>query len=74
MIDTGAMTSTYKLSIILIYVKCYPEHVKAMYDSRNGNYHPIPLAGVIGNDSVLPTISTYLPVVVVFYILPTSIL
>ena len=65
MADTGAMTNTYKLSIMLDYCKRFPEHVRAMFDSRNGNYRPIPLAGAIGDESVLPTMSTYLPVVVV---------
>ena len=58
------MTSIYKLSVMLNYCRRYPDHVKAMYDSRNGNYHPIPLACAIGDNSVLPTMSTYLPVVV----------
>ena len=65
MADTGAMTNTYKLSIILDYRKRFPEHVRAMFDSRNGNYRPIPLAGAIGDESVPPTMSTYLLVVVV---------
>ena len=58
--DTGAMTNTYKLSIMLDYCKRFPEHVSAMFDSQNGNYRPIPLAGAIGDESVLPTMSTYL--------------
>ena len=61
------MTNTYKLIIILDYCKRFPEHVRAMFDSRNGNYRPIPLAGAIGDESVLPTMSTYLPVVVVMF-------
>ena len=55
MADTGAMTNTYKLSIMLDYCKRFPEHVRAMFDSRNGNYHPIPLAGAIGNWMVIAT-------------------
>ena len=61
MADTGAMTNTYKLSIMLDYCKRFPDHVQAMFDSRNGNYRPIPLAGAIGDDSVLPPMSVHLP-------------
>ena len=62
---TGAMTNRYKLSIMIDYYKRYPKHVKAMFDSRNEKYCPIPLAGAIGDDSILPTMSTYLPVVII---------
>ena len=52
--DTGATTNTYKLSIMIDYCKRYPDHVKAMFDSRNGNYRPIPLAGAIWDATFLP--------------------
>ena len=63
--DTGAMINTFKLSIILDYCKRYPDDVNAMFDSCNGKYRPIPLAGAIGDDSALPTMSSYFPVVVI---------
>ena len=47
------------------YCKRYPGHVKAMFDSRNMDYRTIPLAGAIGNSTILPTMSTYLPDVIV---------
>ena len=65
MADTGAMTNTYKLSIMNDYCKRYPEHTKAIFDSRNGAYCPSPLVGAIGDDTILPTMSTYLSVVIV---------
>ena len=46
------------------YCKRYPDHVKAIFDSRNGNYCSIPLAGAIGDGTILPTMSTYLRVVI----------
>ena len=63
--DTSATTNTYKLSIMIEYCKRYPKHFKAMFDSRNGDCCPIPLAGAIGDNTVLPTMSTYLPVVII---------
>ena len=60
MVDTGAM-----ISIMLKCCKRYPDHIKAMHKSCNGNYCPIPVVGAIGDDSVLLIMSTYLPVVVV---------
>ena len=59
------MTNTYKLGIMIDYCKRYPDHVKALFDISNGDCCPIPRAGAIGEDTVLPTMSTYLPVVIV---------
>ena len=67
MANSGAMTNTYKLSIILAYFTAYPQYMKAMCDSRNGNRSPIPLAGVIGDNTVLKTMSTLLLVVIKLY-------
>ena len=61
------MTNTYKLSKMLDYCKRFLEHVRVVFDRRNGNYRPIPLAGAIGDEIILPTMSFYLPVVVVLF-------
>ena len=65
--DTGAMLNAYKLSIILKYCTAYPQHVKAIYNSADGDFRPIPLAGAIGNSDVLKTLSAFLPVFVHIY-------
>ena len=53
MANSGTMTNTYKVIILLVYCMAYPQHVKAIYDSRNCNHIPIPLAGAIGNNAIM---------------------
>ena len=65
--DTGAMCSTYKLSIIMDYCKIYPHHVKEIIDSGDGNFKAVPLAGAVGNSEVLPSLSTFLPVIIILF-------
>ena len=65
--DTGAMCSTYKLSIMMSYCKVYPHHVKEIIDSGDGNFKAVPLDGAAGNFKVLPVLSTFLPVIVIIF-------
>ena len=65
--DTGAMCSTYKLSIMMDYCKAYPHHVKEIIDSGDGNFKAVPLAGAVGDSEVLPSLSTFLPVIVILF-------
>ena len=52
--DTGAMCSTYKLSIRMSYCKAYPHHMKEIIDSGDGNSKAVPLTGAVGDSDVLP--------------------
>ena len=65
--DTGAMCSTYKLSIMMDYCKAYPHHVEEIIDSGDGNFKAVPLAGAVGDSKVLPSLSTFLPVIVILF-------
>ena len=67
LLDTGAQTSTYKLSVVLTHCKDYPHRVKALVNSKDEEFSAIPLAGAIGDSAVLPALSTKLPVLVVLY-------
>ena len=49
---TGAMASTYKLSIIMTHCRAYPHHVKEIIDSEDGNVKAVPLAGAVGDSEV----------------------
>jgi len=65
--DTGAMCSTYKLSIMMAYCKAYPHHVKEIIDNGDGNFNAVPLAGAVGDSEVLSSLSTFLPVIVILF-------
>ena len=65
--DTGAMCSTYKLSIMMSYCKAYPHHVKEIIDSGDGNFKAVSLVGAVGYSEVLPSLSTFLPGIVVLF-------
>ena len=63
------MCSTYKLSIMMAYCKAYPHHVKEIIDSGDDNFKVVPLARAVINSEVLPSLSIFLPVVVILYTL-----
>ena len=65
--DSCAQVNTFKLSTIMAYCKAYPQHVKAIIDSADGKYSPMPLAGAVGDSAVLGALSTMLPVLVMLY-------
>ena len=41
--------------------------MKANVDSRDGNFKTVPLAGVVGDSEVLPSLSTFLSVIVILF-------
>ena len=49
------------------YCKTYPQHVKAIIDSKDGKYLAMPLAGAVGDSAVIGALSTMPPVLVVLY-------
>ena len=63
--DIGAMCSTYKRIIMMVYCKAYPHHVKELIDSGDGNFIAVPLVGAVDDSEVLPSLSTFLPVIVI---------
>ena len=65
--DTGATCSTYKHSIMMAYCKAYPHHVKEIIDSGDGNFKAVPLARAVDDSEVLPSLSTFLPVIVILF-------
>ena len=65
--NSCAQVNTFKLSTIMSYCKAYPHHVKAIIDSKDGQYSPMILAGAVGDSAVLGALSTMLPVLVVLY-------
>ena len=65
--DTGAQCNTMRLKDALKYILRKPHHVKAVIDSRDGVYAPIPLYGMIGDNPVRDQMSTSLPVLIVLY-------
>ena len=67
LIDTGAQASTYKQSVIVECARVFPHHVKEITDSADGKYKAVPLDEAVGDGDVLPSVSTFLPVIVVLY-------
>jgi hypothetical protein len=49
------------------YCKAHPYNMKEIIDSGKGNFKAVPLAGAAGDSEVLPTLSTFLPVIVMLF-------
>ena len=52
---------------MMAYYKAYPHHVKETIDWGDGNFKAVPLAGAVGDSKVLPSLSTFLPVIVILF-------
>ena len=65
--DIGAETNTALLRNMIPYCRHYPHHVKAMINSHDGVFAPIPLYGMIGDAPIVQPMSTTLPVLIILY-------
>ena len=71
--NTGVQANTYKLSITIACCNAYLHHVKEIIDSGDRNFRVVPLVGDVGDFDVLPSLSTFLLVIVIMYTLWTRV-